>query len=184
MLAVKNNEKGSILIVSLMTLLVLSFIGTTALTTSRTEVKIASNLNSKQDSFYSSDGGLELGVEILNDVVNDRQIPGAWSTMIPQGSSDNDFVEEVTILGTLETKTPDATTTIGNSTVDMDIDFVFNSVLSGSSTEFGSGYEGIGMGSQGGFANFYMLRSTASKTANNTRSVLRSGYRKTMGIGG
>jgi len=178
----RNSEHGSVLVVVLLILLVLSLIGTTAMINSSTGVKIASNLSLRQNSFYASDGALELGREILNDVVDNRGIPTTWSSVIQQTDTTNDIVTELTILNANTGDEPDILTTLGSSTITADIDMVDRENMAGSSAEFGSGYEGIGMGSQGGFANFYTIQAGTANTR--VSSGLINGYRKTIGVGG
>ncbi len=182
----RKNQKGSILVVVLMVLLVLSFIGVASLTTSRTEVEMATNLSIAQDVFYAADGGLFMGIGVLNDVVDNLLVPGAWSSIVQQNDTTNDIVTELTILGAPEGDDPDVITVIGNSNVTLDIDMSARNQLQGSSIEFAGGYEGLGMSaSQGGYATFYTIMSTATKNiTNSSRSELQAGYRKTTGVGG
>jgi len=177
-----NTERGSVLVVVLLILLVTTLIGTTSMMNSNTGVQIATNLSLRQNSFYASDGGLELGREILNQVVDNREIPTAWSSIIQQTDTTNDIVTELTIMNANTGDEPDIVTTLGNSNVTTDIDMVDRQNLAGSSVEFGSGYEGIGMGSQGGFANFYTVLSDTADSR--VSSNLINGYRKTIGVGG
>jgi len=177
-----NGERGSVLVVVLLILLVTSLLGTTAMMNSNTGVQIAANISLRQSSFYASDGGLELGREVLNQVVDNREIPTVWSSIIQQTDTTNDIVTELTILNANTGDEPDIVTTLGNSNVTTDIDMVDRQNLAGSSVEFGSGYEGIGMGSQGGFANFYTVQ--AGTVDSRVSSGLINGYRKTIGVGG
>jgi len=60
-----NNEKGFVMVVALMILVILSLIGIAGLDTSMFEEQIAGNDWSAKRTFYKSDGGTELGSELL-----------------------------------------------------------------------------------------------------------------------
>jgi len=57
---IMGNEKGFVLVTSLMILLILLIIGVAATNTSNTEVMIAVNEKRHQEAFYEADGGAEL----------------------------------------------------------------------------------------------------------------------------
>lgn len=78
---VMNNEKGAVLIVALMILVVLSFLGISASTTSQTENKIAGNERFYKQDLYFSDSGAMEGAQIMADFGGDlRTSPfaGQW----------------------------------------------------------------------------------------------------------
>lgn len=65
LLRILNNDKGSILLVSLLIMMLLTMIGIYASTTSTTEIKIAGNEKVHKMTFYAADGGTEAGSELL-----------------------------------------------------------------------------------------------------------------------
>jgi len=60
-----NNADGSVMVAALLILVVLTIIGTSSITTSNMEVKIATNDKIHKMAFYAADGGSELGKELL-----------------------------------------------------------------------------------------------------------------------
>lgn len=60
-----SNEKGFVMVVALMILVILSLIGIAGLGTSTFEEQIAGNDWSAKQTFYKSDGGTQLGSELL-----------------------------------------------------------------------------------------------------------------------
>lgn len=57
----KHDRRGSVLIVGLFTLALLSLLGAAATTTSRTDVSITGNNKTLQEAFYASEVGLAMG---------------------------------------------------------------------------------------------------------------------------
>jgi hypothetical protein len=60
-----NNADGWVTVAALLTLVILTIMGISAVTTSNMEVKIATNDQIHKMSFYAADGGVELGTELL-----------------------------------------------------------------------------------------------------------------------
>jgi hypothetical protein len=78
---IMNNEEGAVLIVALMMLVVLSFLGFSASTTSQIETKIAGNERFYKQDLYFSDGAAMEGAQIMSDFAGDlRTAPfaGQW----------------------------------------------------------------------------------------------------------
>ena len=57
-----DNEKGMVLSVALMLLAILTLLGSAAVVTTRTEVKLAGNWNAHTRTFYAAEAGLEKGI--------------------------------------------------------------------------------------------------------------------------
>lgn len=70
-----SNEGGMALVVAMVLLAMLAFLGSAALMTSETEMDIAGNEKTYQMAFYAADGGGELGVRVLKDIIVGRQTP-------------------------------------------------------------------------------------------------------------
>ena len=65
-----NNEKGFVLIVSLMMLVVLVVIGMVATNMTTVELQIAGNDKAQKQTFYGSDGGSEVALALLEENIN------------------------------------------------------------------------------------------------------------------
>jgi len=72
-----GNERGMVLIVVLVMLLLFSILGATVLTNSTTELRITGNYRNQQQAFYAADGGLEQG-----------QLSNAIYSLIPNVGND------------------------------------------------------------------------------------------------
>lgn len=59
-----TNERGFVLVASLMVLLILVIIGVAATTSTNVELQIAGNEKVHKQSFYQADGGTELGIRV------------------------------------------------------------------------------------------------------------------------
>lgn len=57
-----NNERGMVLIIVLVMLLLFSILGATVLTNSTSELRVAGNYRNQQQAFFSADGGFEQGM--------------------------------------------------------------------------------------------------------------------------
>lgn len=65
-----TNEDGFVLIVAMMIMVVLSFIGIFATSTSMIELQIAGNDRLAKNAFYRSDGGVQAGIEMIEQNLN------------------------------------------------------------------------------------------------------------------
>jgi Tfp pilus assembly protein PilX len=65
---IANNENGSVIVVTLIMLLLLTFLGLSATDTSIVEMQIASNERDAKVTFYSAESGLEHGKEFLQEL--------------------------------------------------------------------------------------------------------------------
>src|SRR3989304_5686517 len=59
------NEKGMVLVVALLLITVLTLIGTTAIMTSSTDIKISTNYRQSSQAFYSAEAGSEHAMALL-----------------------------------------------------------------------------------------------------------------------
>ena len=78
---IMKNEKGAVLIVALMILVVLSFIGISASTTSQIETRIAGNERFYKQDLYFADGAAMECAQIMDDFGGDLRFSpfvGQW----------------------------------------------------------------------------------------------------------
>ncbi|MEN8221946.1 MAG: pilus assembly PilX N-terminal domain-containing protein [Acidobacteriota bacterium] len=66
----KNKEKGSVLILVLFGVIILSLMGITGLNRSKTEISITRNFFADKDSFFTAENGISLGTDQLRDTVD------------------------------------------------------------------------------------------------------------------
>jgi Tfp pilus assembly protein PilX len=78
------NEKGSVIVLAMIILALLTLVGISAVTTSTTEMNIAANDQLNKMIFYTADAGVEVGRHMLNTLK--AADPAAWDRLL-QGST-------------------------------------------------------------------------------------------------
>jgi hypothetical protein len=175
-----HNEEGSMVVIALLVLVVLTLIGVTIATTARVEVQIAGNERFHKIAFHLADSGTMVGPKVI-------------STCLECSSEEN--ITGVTYLGTSGTfyrelmgfaphdADKDLRFALSNYTVDVDVRRIGQVNLAGRGSEFASGAEGVGVGSTGGVAILYEVDSQApgpSASLSNVSAI----YRKIVGLAG
>jgi Tfp pilus assembly protein PilX len=69
-LLVIMNDRGSALVIGLLTLALLSLLGSASTTTSRTEIQIAGNDKAYKEAFYTAEVGLTAGEMVVEQLLN------------------------------------------------------------------------------------------------------------------
>ena len=68
MLWLIHSSRGSVLIIGMFTLALLTLLGAAAISTSRTDISISGNMRVIQESFYAAEVGLTEGEQIVNQM--------------------------------------------------------------------------------------------------------------------
>lgn len=159
-LLMSGDQKGAVLMVTMMILLILTVLGVAAISTTTSELRIAANAKFQTLCFYGADGGARMYEPILKSALYNRTLTVAPPVTDPNllnellQRSPNDGATDDAI------NSPDLSTTVGGMTVGVDIDVVSPVMLAGGSAEFASGYEGIGASlASGGSAEEYQVTS-------------------------
>lgn len=162
----KDDQRGAVLLVTMMILLVLTVMGLAAISTTTSELRIAGNAKIQSMVFYGADGGSRSYEPILKSIINNRAIP-----LPPLGTPVQDSNLPNELLGIpvsppndgvsdSPTAFPDIGMTAGNITVGVDIDRIQERFLAGGASEFAGGYEGVGASaSSGGIGIYYAMDS-------------------------
>ncbi len=187
-----KDESGIALVVALLIMVLLTILGTAAIMTSTTDVKISDNFEDYQETFYAADGGINVAPGII-----DRAFAiidtGTNSPAFTDDPNDPEDDYSLTYTGDLMTElqaaTPDSSatadtaadtdisTTIGSGNVNIDVDYVAVMRLAGGSTESQSRYEGIGAGGSA-FADQYRIHSVASSSTGSSQTKVQSLYQR------
>jgi hypothetical protein len=187
---IKTEENGSVLILSLLILMVLTLLGISASNTSVFEYKIASNDKYRDMSFYNADGGIYATAKLIGEAITDGADPNYPGVVTYLGDPD-DFSGEL-----MGFKTPDSPSALdlsidlgdGDGLIDegsVDIDIVSRNAqqIAGGGAEFGSGSGGAGVGSVGGIGIKYEIDAYGNGP-NNSRVVVGTRYVKILGAAG
>jgi len=156
-----NNEKGSLMVIAIIILMLLTLIGIAITTTASLEMQIAANDRLHKTAFYQADGGIEIGAELL------EQNLGCTSGFTATIGTDQTNVGSVRVSDLTLWENTDTDATVPS---DASRHFYFPQDYSGSqphtnltvggNTQFStgnaiqmvSGYEGKGKGAGGGGA--------------------------------
>lgn len=174
------NEEGSVLIVALMILVFLTSIGISATTTTEIELQIAGNEAFHKMAFYHADSGVYSTPKLISTTINDGAQPTVTGiTYLDTGTG---FYREV--MGYMGYDTArDIQFALDGHKVQVDVERTRLEPLVGGGAEFGSGAEGIGVGSAGGIAIYYTLDSLGEGPAGSQATILAE-YRLIPGIPG
>jgi len=160
-----GGEKGIVLIISLLLLLVAAIIGVTALSTSTTSVMIAGNQRLREVNFSSADAGVSISTSIIESTADERAVSSIYEGFLVDTVAN--FVDEITGAkprdGDTASESPDLRFKLGDSTVSIDIDYLYSGSPAGVAMEFASGYEGLGKGAGvGGTEVYYSIDSLSA----------------------
>lgn len=175
-----SKQDGSVMLVALFILVVLTLLGILATTTTETELQIAGNDKFHKIAFQNADSGVYSTPKVISAAFD----AGAEPTL-----------SQVTYLGTSGTfyreimgfdphdAASDLRYILGGHNVDVDVNRVGTEIIPGGSAEFASGAEGIGSGSAGGVGVLYDMDSLGAgpvAALSNVGAV----YRKVVGTAG
>ena len=177
-----NNSDGSVMVVTLLLLVVLTIIGVSSITTSNIEVQVATNDKVHKMAFYAADGGCELGTELLelniacsSGFANDNLVIGNITVIDKdfwmQGSEPQDGSHDVQIDAASGPHT--------NLSI-----FGTSAFGVGGAIEMAAGYEGKGKAAaSGGVSLLYEIHSQHLGLAN-SESVVAIQWRHNIGLEG
>jgi Tfp pilus assembly protein PilX len=192
-----SEENGMALTIAMVLLAMLAFLGAAALMTSSTEMDIAGNERAYQQTFYAADGGTQLAVRVIKDLVSSHDDPGYGTPVTVdvdclraelkniaavtdgEGNPCNDDTDT-------QATNPDIECAL-TADLDMDVDVDRSGapeLLPGSGVEFGAGHEGLGTGTAKGGARQYYEEFSESQGPRNATSLVQHRYRHVIGMTG
>ncbi len=179
----KTDENGSILVVSMLVLSLLTMIGIAATTTSTIETQIAINDQRYKETFYRAEGGLQVAQELLEQNI---RCPNGFTSADIEGTI---TVEPSDDYGLAFWQNP---TEFANDPTDNDRDAYITqndgtrtnltfggttSLSPGGSLQMAAGYEGIGKGAAGGGADITYDIRAQQVGGNNNETTLKVMWR-------
>lgn len=175
-----TNEEGSILVIALLMLALLTLIGVGATRTTRMEVRVAGNDECHKIAFYCADSGVYATPKLISAAIDGGAVQDVSSGSYTP--DDDAFYREVLGFDNWDAAT-DIQFIIGELHADVDVNRTGQQGLPGGGVEFASGAEGIGVGSAGGVAVFYDIDSFGYGP-NSSVSRVTGVYRKVVGVPG
>ena len=176
----QNSEQGSVLIVALFMLVILTLLGIMATTTTETEIHIAGNEKFHKIAFQNADSGIYSSPKVISGAFEGGAAP-AWAGVIYLDTPVS-FYREIMGFDPHDVA-PDIGFTLGGHNITVDVNRVGEEIIPGGSAEFASGAEGVGSGSSGGVGILYDMDSLGegpSAALSNVNAM----YRKVIGTAG
>ena len=181
-----NKEDGSITVLALILLVLLTLLGIAATTTSSIEVQIAGNDDRHKKALYEADGGTEVGFEMLEqniacpngfnstvpfDIVDVTVFTKAFWLIENEPTSDypSDTIRDIRIYNT--DTGPHTNVSIYGST----------QLSTGSAIQMVAGYEGKGKGAGSGGAHIIYNVYSKHMGRDNSRSMVMTQWRHMIG---
>jgi Tfp pilus assembly protein PilX len=174
------NEHGSIMVVALLILALLSIIGISATTTTEIETLISRNEKFHKIAFYNADSGIYPATKLISTCIDIESEPSV-SAISYLGASGT-FYREIMGYDSWDSDR-DIQFVPSSHTVQVDVNRTGAQNLAGGGVEFASGAEGVGVGATGGVAVFYDIDSRGDGPANSDSNIIAE-YRKVVGTPG
>ena len=177
-----RKEDGSVLVVALLILVVLTLIGISATTTSEIELQIAGNEKASKVAFYNADSGTYATPKLIRSCVADNLQPVVAGITYLDTVPADAFYRQVWGYDAYD-NTADIRYTLGGNNVQVDVKRDRLEHIAGGMLEFGSGADGIGGGTSGGVAIIYAIDSTG-QGPRSSEAVIIAEYRLVPGVAG
>ena len=179
-----GNEEGSVLLVALLIMVLLTLIGIAATTTTNIELEISGNEKTHKIAFYRADSGVYCTPKLISLCV-DKSAPSTSNKTpgINYLTDNNAFYRQIMGYDAYDGGVMDISIPLRTDSAEVDVERVGQKILAGGGAEFASGAEGIGVGSAGGVAIFYSMDSFGMGPGNSISNV-SAVYRKILGIEG
>jgi len=193
-----TNERGSILVIVLLILALVTIMGISANTSTEIEIQVARNDRFYKEAFYNADSGVHLSPKLVSACVNTGEPVSDLSQVAYLDTSgqpdpadntlDDIFFYEIMGFEEILGRDPhdaarDILFSLAGHDVQVDIERSGQESLAGGGVEFGSGAEGVGVGSTGGVALLYTLDS-AGAGPGSSQADIEAVYRLVPGVAG
>lgn len=174
------DERGSVIIIALLIMVLLTVVGLSVSRTTDIDVLIAKNDQFHKTAFYNADSGVYVTPKVISACISnegEETLPGI--TYLGAGDT---FYRQIMGYDPYDSAN-DIQFNLGGYPVNVDVNRTGQQNLPGGGVEFASGAEGVGVGSSGGVAIFYDIHSVGSGP-NGSLSEVDSIYRKVVGVAG
>jgi hypothetical protein len=167
-----KNEDGTVLIIALMMLVMLTVIGISASNISNIEIQIAGNDKFYKRAFYAADGGSEIGAELIEKTLETRSLTTAGTVTV---SNPNFWIQDPQIA---PLSSADDVTVSNVASGQVGLKMYGNSALSsGGAIQLIAGYEGKGKGAGGSGAYMVYDIESRSTTPPNAHAKVHTKWR-------
>ena len=178
-----QGEEGSILVVALLIMVLLTMMGVWGSATTESEIRMARNETFYKRAFFNADSGVYTTPKLISTAFESGSgDPDLSGTAMSYVGADNTFYREIMGYDAHDAQN-EVVFSLGNNLVEVDVERLGQENLVGASAEFAAGAEGIGTGSSGGVGILYQMNSRGSGPANAATTVAAV-YRKVVGTPG
>jgi hypothetical protein len=178
----QSSEQGSVLVVALVILVLLTIIGISATTTTNIETQIAGNEKSQKIAFYSADSGIPSTAKLISIIMDAQAEPDLGAAIEYQGD-EGVLLDQIMGYEAYDDGL-DVRFLLGATWAETDIERTRTEPLAGGGVEFAAGAEGVGAGTAGGgVAIFYDIDSRGVGPSNSQSNIVAD-YRKVVGVVG
>jgi len=178
-----QGEEGSILVVALLVMVLLTMMGIWGSATTESEIRMARNETFYKRAFFNADSGVYATPKLISTAFSGGSgDPDLSGTAMSYVGASNTFYREIMGYDPHDTEN-EVVFPLGNNLVEIDVERLGQENLVGASAEFAAGAEGIGTGSSGGVGILYGMNSRGSGPANAATTVAAV-YRKVVGTPG
>jgi Tfp pilus assembly protein PilX len=170
-----RDNKGYVLVTSLLMLLVLTVIGMAAISTSTLDNLLSGNIRLRESNQAKADGCSEVSLMVIERAVRNEDLRG-FATLVKDPNLTLELRSESFKADTLTTASADVEC-IGDTNAVVDIDMMYPRWIGGTSIEFASGYEGLGKSGGAGFSTYYRVNASGSEALMNSMTNVGAIYR-------
>src|SRR4030065_2167718 len=147
-----NNERGAVLITTLLLIVIITLIGLIAINTATVDIQISGQTKRSAMACGGAEAGIDISIPVIESTLESRTLTPASITGAVYSA---DILSEILndqLATELATFTEDITlANIGQGVqVSIDIDRLNSVTIPGGAIEFAAGYEGVGSSAAGG----------------------------------
>ena len=176
-------EEGSVLIIALLIMVLLTVVGLSVTRTTDTDIQIAKNDQFHKTAFLNADSGVYTAPKFISTSIDDGACPPEANPPFRYLVSSNAFYRQLMGYDAYDGGTRDLELNFTNLPISVDVNRTGQQTIAGGGVEFASGAEGIGVGSAGGVAIFFDMDSLG-QGPNASVSNVGAVYRKVVGVVG
>jgi len=157
-----NNERGAVLITTLLLLVIITLIGLIAINTATVDIQISGQTRRSSMAFGGAEAGVDLSIAIIentikNNTLTPSSVPTGPITTLDTAGLEGEILGDNPYNPDTPANKDFAMSNLNNVAVDVDIDYLYPYIMPGGSAEFAVGYEGVGV--TGGKAVLYRIDS-------------------------
>ncbi len=173
-----QDEKGSAIVTVLLVLALLTILGVSATNMSTVEQQISGNDKAYKTTLYGTEAGFNGLAKLVASIYEDNTMPPLSEMGFSFEVDSNTFFDQVKGFSNYDNGAIDVNYTLGNTTVDMDVNRWLSRHSKGASLEFITGTSGVGQ--QSGIE--YLILFSAKGQSGTASARTQANYLKHEGI--